>query len=485
MTLTNLRNLLIGFTSDSGERLQVNGTAKITGASSFGDNVTISKNYDGETKLTISNTTSGGSSIAYISFVSSNGLLNIGKRSSTQGVYKILAVNDSQIFNNTAGDIAILNDWASGNIKFAAGGSATAQLTLNASGNLGLGVTPSAWGTSMRVMQYQHFGSLATSLDGSRGVTILSNNAFFNGISWIYLSNAFAGNYNYNSNNGSHFWRIAPSGTAGNAISFTQAMTLTSAGRLILGAGDSGELLQVNGTAKITGAATFSSSVTAASFVNTTQNAFLLNNSGVNNDFRLGSATSVFRIVNFANTVGLFSITDTGEATFSSSVTATQLTTTRATTSTNNYLQFTTGGTTNWQIGTPSSLTALSFLDGGVETFRLDTGGIVSLGGNFGIGGATFGTSATRTLAITSGTAPTTSPADRFQMYSNDVVAGNAAPHFRTENGAVIKLYQETTAVGNSTISIGGGSAVLDDTEFGGYTLRQVVKALQNQGILA
>jgi hypothetical protein len=83
------------------------------------------------------------------------------------------------------------------------------------------------------------------------------------------------------------------------------------------------------------------------------------------------------------------------------------------------------------------------------------------------------------------GTNPSASTTDAFRMYSADVVAGNAAPHFRTENGAVIKLYQETTSVGNSTISIGGGSAVLDDTEFGGYTLRQVVKALQNQGILA
>jgi hypothetical protein len=70
-------------------------------------------------------------------------------------------------------------------------------------------------------------------------------------------------------------------------------------------------------------------------------------------------------------------------------------------------------------------------------------------------------------------------------MYSNDVTAGNAAPHIRTENGAVIKLYQETTSVGNSIISLGGGSAVLDDTTFDGYTLRQIVKALRNQGILA
>jgi hypothetical protein len=48
----------------------------------------------------------------------------------------------------------------------------------------------------------------------------------------------------------------------------------------------------------------------------------------------------------------------------------------------------------------------------------------------------------------------------------------------------VIKLYQETTAVGNAIVGAGGGSAMLDDDTFDGYTLRQVVRALRNQGIL-
>lgn len=41
------------------------------------------------------------------------------------------------------------------------------------------------------------------------------------------------------------------------------------------------------------------------------------------------------------------------------------------------------------------------------------------------------------------GTNPTTTPSDHFIMYSADIVAGNAAPHFRTENGSIIKLYKE------------------------------------------
>ncbi len=62
---------------------------------------------------------------------------------------------------------------------------------------------------------------------------------------------------------------------------------------------------------------------------------------------------------------------------------------------------------------------------------------------NVGFGLTSFGTSGTRVLGMGTGVAPTTSPADGFQMYSADQAAGNACPHFRTENGKVIKLYQQ------------------------------------------
>lgn len=39
---------------------------------------------------------------------------------------------------------------------------------------------------------------------------------------------------------------------------------------------------------------------------------------------------------------------------------------------------------------------------------------------------------------------PSTNIVDSFQQYSNDIVPGNAAPHFRTENGDVIRLYKQT-----------------------------------------
>jgi hypothetical protein len=66
--------------------------------------------------------------------------------------------------------------------------------------------------------------------------------------------------------------------------------------------------------------------------------------------------------------------------------------------------------------------------------------------GNFQIEQATgiIQTSGQGGLSLKNGTAPTASSADRFIQYSADITADNAAPHFRTENGSIIKLYQNT-----------------------------------------
>ena len=82
-------------------------------------------------------------------------------------------------------------------------------------------------------------------------------------------------------------------------------------------------------------------------------------------------------------------------------------------------------------------------------------------------------------------TNPTLTIVDSFQMYSKDQIAGNACPHIRTENAAIIKLYQETTAVTASTFVSNTSGILNDSATFDGYTIGQVVKALRNLGILA
>jgi hypothetical protein len=61
--------------------------------------------------------------------------------------------------------------------------------------------------------------------------------------------------------------------------------------------------------------------------------------------------------------------------------------------------------------------------------------------GNFHFGGSPQAGSGTNSLLLESGTAPSTNVTDKCYIYSQDVVAGNAAPHARTENGDIVKVY--------------------------------------------
>ena len=106
------------------------------------------------------------------------------------------------------------------------------QATLDSSGNLGLGVTPSAWASTHKALQMNWS---AFSTDAGNGETSVSTNAFASAATtWNYRSTAPASRYTQDYY-GKHIWFTAPSGTAGNAISFTQAMTLSAAQNLLLG----------------------------------------------------------------------------------------------------------------------------------------------------------------------------------------------------------------------------------------------------------
>jgi hypothetical protein len=98
--------------------------------------------------------------------------------------------------------------------------------------NLGLGVTPSAW-SSYTAAQIGAVGCLASAnFGGGNQQTIILNNAYHNA-GFKYLTSSVAAMYRQLGNE--HQWHVAPSGTAGNAITFTQAMTLDASGNLALG----------------------------------------------------------------------------------------------------------------------------------------------------------------------------------------------------------------------------------------------------------
>lgn len=109
--------------------------------------------------------------------------------------------------------------------------NSTVRATLDSSGNLGLGVTPSAWGSGYKAFE---FGSGGNSLwsTGSNDARI-GTNFYFDGASSVYKTSSTAAQYRQAG--GVHYWYTAPSGTAGNAITFTQAMTLDASGNLLVG----------------------------------------------------------------------------------------------------------------------------------------------------------------------------------------------------------------------------------------------------------
>jgi hypothetical protein len=133
-------------------------------------------------------------------------------------------------------NLGIRND--SGSIVFASGGS-TVQLQLNTAGNLGLGVTPSGWSAGLKALQ---IGS-QTALVNNSQYTYLSTNWDGNGDKYLVTGYSTI----YRQQSGEHAWFTAPSGTAGNAITFTQAMTLDASGNLMVGTTTSGSKLHING----------------------------------------------------------------------------------------------------------------------------------------------------------------------------------------------------------------------------------------------
>ena len=150
----------------------------------------------------------------------------------TDGTYVIMGGYSNHSVQIHANDIAQMRIAPLGVFEWFDGAGGT-RMTLNSSGNLGIGVTPSAWASTWKAIQVGATGSLSYSPDDT-GYTISTSNGYWNGSNWIRIAAAAVSAYSQNQ--GKHSWLSAASSSAGSTITFGDAkMTLDASGNLLVG----------------------------------------------------------------------------------------------------------------------------------------------------------------------------------------------------------------------------------------------------------
>jgi hypothetical protein len=229
-----------GTFSDGGQRLQVQGTSYFSDRIGF--NSTATTNVTLRNELPISGSTSSfgyyTSSIIQSGVTSSASYFSIAPQTQAAS-FTLSRLSGFEVNALSIGAGSTITEASAfyGNIASGTGRwnlymAGTANNYLN--GNLGLGVTPSAW-TNCKAIDISTIGSVFADGFSQNNQAGFATNAYRAGAAvWFYKGTA-AATY-YAQDLGTHKWFNAPSGTAGNAITFTQAMTLDASGNLGLGA---------------------------------------------------------------------------------------------------------------------------------------------------------------------------------------------------------------------------------------------------------
>jgi hypothetical protein len=119
-----------------------------------------------------------------------------------------------------------LTSFTSGGVVYASSSSALATgsgLVFDGTA-FGVGITPSAWVAGYSVLQV---GKASWYTDGNGFVQFANNTYQGSGYVDRYIGSSYANKYEQSD---SHKWYTAPSGTAGNAVTFSEQMRLTSTG---------------------------------------------------------------------------------------------------------------------------------------------------------------------------------------------------------------------------------------------------------------
>jgi len=198
----------------------------------------------------------GTSSPAYKLAVAGNQyILNLAATTGTSRV--------AQLISNTSGQVSIGLESSAGNSLFIGAGAyegcigtdvaknfnigtnGTVRATIDTSGNLGLGVTPSAWASDTKAVEINIGTALSGYNAGGVAAYALWGNAVVSGGNAVYKITGSAFQQTWDSSSGTVKWNLAASGTAGNAITFTQAMTLDASGNLGIGTSSPSQKLHV------------------------------------------------------------------------------------------------------------------------------------------------------------------------------------------------------------------------------------------------
>lgn len=310
------------------------------------------------------------------------------------GLLTTLTVTGNTYLATTSGNVGIGTSSPTNTLSVA--GNA------NITGNLGLGVTPSAWDTTFTAA-LQIGGAALTGTSGNN--VALASNAYYNA-GWKYYSTTTANLYQQIS--GQHRWYTAPSGTANNAISFTQAMTLDASGRVLIGS-----------TASRTNAASSGSLLQVEDISSGSSPAFIRNSADI-------GAPLIVVGKSRGTTVGSFTAVTSGDGLGNLSFQGAD----GAAMAESSRVKGEVDGTVSSGV-IPGRLLFLTANSAGslTERMRIDSSG------NVGIGVTAFGTSAAKIIGIANGTAPTTSPANMGQLY---VEAG--ALKYRGSSGTITTI---------------------------------------------
>jgi len=211
----------------SGLFFSTSGALTVTGTIS-GGNVTAPT----ATFTTLTGTTTAGTTATFTS----------GSFTSLTGVTTTVTSGVFGLGSAAAPSIAFSGDtnngiYSPGADQVAISTNGTGRLFVDASGNVGIGVVPSAQYSTVKVLQVGALGATIIAGNTSAGGTSAFGQNYYTDPTTAapkYAASSYPATA-YHQYNGEHRWFNAPSGTAGNTITFTQAMTLDASGRLGIG----------------------------------------------------------------------------------------------------------------------------------------------------------------------------------------------------------------------------------------------------------